>query len=214
MDETTSREKILKRIRNALIDKPSTVNEKIDWERRVFAEMPDPLDVNFARELTKVSGKFLYCENEDEFKKLAELLMQEKEWKQIFCLDPEIQKLLNEAGISFTSDENQFLSLNVGITRCEFLVARLGSVMVSSAQASGRRLNVFPEVHLVMAYSSQIVPDLKDALKGIKEKYQESFPTVVSVITGPSRTADIEKTLVMGAHGPKELYVFVIEDRF
>jgi L-lactate dehydrogenase complex protein LldG len=50
-------------------------------------------------------------------------------------------------------------------------------------------------------------------LRLIRKKYEDGFPSLISFITGPSRTADIEKTLVMGAHGPKELYVFLIEDK-
>jgi len=73
-------------------------------------------------------------------------------------------------------------------------------------------MSVFPEIHLVVGYTSQLVPDLKQALQKIKKKYQDNYPSVISVVTGPSRTADIEKTLVMGAHGPKELYIFLIED--
>jgi L-lactate dehydrogenase complex protein LldG len=64
----------------------------------------------------------------------------------------------------------------------------------------------------VIANTSQIVPDIKDALTGMKERYGKNLPSLVSVITGPSRTADIEKTLVMGAHGPKELYLFLIDN--
>jgi L-lactate dehydrogenase complex protein LldG len=65
---------------------------------------------------------------------------------------------------------------------------------------------------LVIAFSSQLVPDLKQALGDIKLKYSTRIPSLISVITGPSRTADIEKTLVMGAHGPCELFVFLVED--
>lgn len=84
--------------------------------------------------------------------------------------------------------------------------------MVSSAQASGRRLIVYPDVHIVVAYASQIVLDLTEALNVVAERYKNNFPSLVSVISGPSRTADIEKTLVMGAHGPRELYLFLIDD--
>ncbi len=214
MNQATSREKILKRIRNALINKPLALNEEVDWDSIVFTEMTDQLDVTFAQELTKVSGKFIYCEDREEFRRSVQLLIQDNAWKEIFCLDTEIQSILQNADVYLQSHQEKFLSMKAGITRCEFLVARLGSVMVSSAQASGRRMNAFPEIHLVLAYSSQIVHDIQDALKGMKEKYAENFPSMISLITGPSRTADIEKTLVMGAHGPKELYVFVIEDRF
>ena len=64
---------------------------------------------------------------------------------------------------------------------------------------------VYPEFHFVHAYTRQLVPDLQDALSGIRERYANGMPSVVSVISGPSRTADIEKTLVMGAHGPKRV---------
>ena len=83
--------------------------------------------------------------------------------------------------------------------------------MISSRQASGRKLPLFSSVHIVFAYTSQMVADIKDALKGIKTKYPQ-LPSMFTFISGPSRTADIEKTLVLGAHGPKDMYVFLIDD--
>jgi L-lactate dehydrogenase complex protein LldG len=63
----------------------------------------------------------------------------------------------------------------------------------------------------VLANTAQLVGDVKEALGVLRQKYDGIFPSAVSVISGPSRTADIEKTLVMGAHGPKELYVLLVE---
>jgi L-lactate dehydrogenase complex protein LldG len=71
---------------------------------------------------------------------------------------------------------------------------------------------VLPEIHIVVAYPDQLVPDLNNALKAIQNKYEDDLPSLISAITGPSRTADIEKTLIMGAHGPKDLFVFLVED--
>jgi L-lactate dehydrogenase complex protein LldG len=119
--------------------------------------------------------------------------------------------LLDEHGIVLNETATEFQNIKVGITLCEFLVSRLGSIMISSRQLSGRRLNVFPEIHIVVAYTTQLVPDLKDAFAQLKIKYQNIIPSMVTVITGPSRTADIEKTLVIGAHGPKEIYVLLVE---
>src|SRR5262249_43068275 len=98
------------------------------------------------------------------------------------------------------------------ITLCECLVARTGSVIISSRQMSGRRLPFFPDVHVVLAYTSQLVGEIKDALQLIKLKYGDQIPSMITAITGPSRTADIEKTLVKGAHGPKEIFVFLVDD--
>ncbi|MCD4679307.1 MAG: LUD domain-containing protein, partial [Bacteroidales bacterium] len=160
-----------------------------------------------------VGGKFIFCEDENEFVQSLSFLIKENKWENVFCNDTKLVELLKRENIVlFNSAEKDFLKLKVGITQCEFLISRLGSVMVSSKQASGRRLNVFPEIHIVLAYASQLVPDLQDAFQKIKEKYPTGIPSLISVITGPSRTADIEKTLVMGAHGPRELYVFLIDD--
>ena len=111
----------------------------------------------------------------------------------------------------FYSTDTDFLNAEVGITLCEFLIARNGSILISNGNKSGRRLSIYPHVHIVIAYTSQLVLDLKDGFKLLKQKYPDFLPTMISNITGPSRTADIEKTLVLGAHGPKELYVFLLE---
>ncbi len=213
MEESTSREKILKKVRDALIEKTEPPYPIIDQESPVFGEIKEALDVNFAQELVKVSGKFVYCESEDEFTTLLKQFILEKDWSVLFCLDPIVQKVLREAGIPYVSKQQEFLESKIGITRCEYLIARLGSVMVSSHLSPGRKINVYPEVHLVLGYTSQLVPDLKHALAAIRKKYNHNYPSMISIITGPSRTADIEKTLVLGAHGPRELFVFLIDDQ-
>jgi len=211
MEETTSREKILKKIRNALISKAENPYPSLDTESSVYHPIEDSLDITFAQEFTKASGQFIYCEDEFELKVNLTSLIAENNWEHIYCLDKNIKKILNDTGIPFSSEESSFADMEVGITNCEFLIARLGSIMVSSKQTAGRRLNVFPPAHIVFAESSQIVPDIKQALQAIQEKYTNDLPSLISVITGPSRTADIEKTLVMGAHGPKNLFVFLLD---
>lgn len=212
MEESTSREKVLKKIRNALISKQELPFPDINYESSVFRELNESLEINFAEEFNKTGGKFVYCENETEFIENLKYLIRNKQWDRIFSVDLELAEILNKGNITFISSKEKFKTIQVGITQCEFLVARLGSIMVSSGQMSGRRLHVFPDTHIVLAYTSQLVPDLKDAFLKLRNKYETRFPSFVSLITGPSRTADIEKTLVMGAHGPKELYVFLIED--
>lgn len=211
MEESTSREKILKKIRNALISKAENPYPSLDTESSVYHPIEDSLDITFAQEFTKAAGQFIYCETKDELRKNLMLLITDNKWQHVYCMDKNIQKTLNELKIPFNSDESDFINMEVGITNCEFLIARLGSIMVSSKQTSGRRMNVFPPTHIILADTSQIVPDIKHALKAIKEKYQNKLPSLISVITGPSRTADIEKTLVMGAHGPKNLFVFLLD---
>jgi L-lactate utilization protein LutC len=97
---------------------------------------------------------------------------------------------------------------DLGVTGCDCLIARTGSIAVSTRSAGGRALSVLPPVHLVIARREQIVPDLDAAFALWQDRYGQSWPSNLCVITGPSRTADIEKILVMGAHGPKRLVVY------
>jgi L-lactate dehydrogenase complex protein LldG len=212
MEESTSKEKVLKKVRNALINKTDNPYPNVDFDSGIYKEIEESLDVNFAQEFTKAGGKFVYCENKDELISNLSLICTGNLWDEVYCTDPQLKELLDKAEIPFTSDKESFHSLRVGVTGCEYLIARLGSIMISSGQISGRKLNVFPEIHVVVAFSSQLVPDLKQALAGIKQRYVQRMPSLISVITGPSRTADIEKTLVMGAHGPRELFVFLLDD--
>lgn len=209
MEESTSREKVLKKVRHALIYKTDNPFPHVDFDSPVYKPMNDTSDVNFAQEFTKAGGIFVYCENEAEAVSTLSALSTECNWNNIYCAEPEFQYILTQAGIPFESDEQSLQELKVGITGCEFLIARLGSIMVSSKNS--RRLNVYPETHVVIAYVHQLVDDLKNAFGAVHEKYSGKLPSMISVITGPSRTADIEKTLVMGAHGPRELFLILIE---
>ena len=212
MQETTSKEKILKKIRNALISRQENPFQNIDFKSPVFKELEDMPEVEFVSKLKENGGTFVYCENEKDFVENVKMLALQRNWENLFSIDEKVIGLLESGGINVESSEEKFTEQIAGVTRCDFLIGRFGSVMVSSGLSSGRRMFVFPQVHIVLAQMSQVVSELKDALKGIRKKYSNKLPSQITVITGPSRTADIEKTLVMGMHGPKELFVFVVDD--
>lgn len=100
---------------------------------------------------------------------------------------------------------------DVGITECDALVAQTGSVLVTSRSAGGRAISVLPPHHVVLARVDQLVAGLPDAFSLLTAKYGANYPSMISFITGPSRTGDIERILVLGAHGPKKLTVLVTE---
>jgi L-lactate dehydrogenase complex protein LldG len=101
-------------------------------------------------------------------------------------------------------------SCDAGLTECDALVAQTGSVLVTSRSAGGRALSVLPPHHVVLARREQLVPDLLAGFALLKEKYASNYPSFISFITGPSRTGDIERILVLGAHGPKKLTIFCL----
>ncbi|MBE0639264.1 MAG: LUD domain-containing protein [Bacteroidales bacterium] len=211
MNEITTRENIYKHIRNALIDKVENPFIGMDTESPVYHPMKETDDVTFAQEFTRVAGKFVYCENDEDLAQKLKYIIMENKLQNVFCFEEKLKPLLEEFEIPFNAKPDMVLEVATGISFCECLVSRMGSVVVSSVQFSGRRLHALPEIHIIVAYTSQLVTDLKDAFALLKVKYQNTLPSSITVITGPSRTADIEKTLVMGAHGPKELYVFLVE---
>ena len=212
MQESTSKEKILKKIRQALIHKSPQRFPSIDWEKNVYAGVEETREEQFAMAFTKVGGQFIFCENDIDFLDQLTSLSRENKWKQFYAREKEITKLLDQVEFPYTNESNYYPEGMVSITSCEALVARLGSVIISSKQGSGRKLFVVPTTHIIKAYSSQIVPELKDALNLIKSKYGDQIPSMIAALTGPSRTADIEKTLVTPAHGPRDIIVFLVDD--
>jgi len=215
MKESTHREQILTKVRNALIEKTDNPYSDIDLTSDVMQALDDSdeLEIIFANELIAVGGKFIYCENERLFVDDLNALMEQKSWRSIWCLSDKIASILDAGHIEHHADVMEDSAGEVvGLTSCELLVARTGSIVVSETNCGSRSAYAYPDVHLVLAYTSQVVPSLKVVFQNLKTKYPEGLPSQITIITGASRTADIEKTLVMGAHGPKELYVFLIDD--
>ena len=119
------------------------------------------------------------------------------------CVDP-----ASARGAAAAKDDLE--ACDAGISACEALVSQTGSILVSSATCGGRGLSVVPHVHVVIATADQIVATLADALALARRRYGGALPSMLSFITGPSRTGDIERILVLGAHGPRELVVVIV----
>jgi L-lactate dehydrogenase complex protein LldG len=98
---------------------------------------------------------------------------------------------------------------DAGITTCDVLVAQSGSLVVNSRTSGGRALSVLPPHHVVMARRDQLVGDLTAAFQRVEQIHGRNWPSMISLVTGPSRTGDIERILVFGAHGPKKLTVLM-----
>jgi L-lactate dehydrogenase complex protein LldG len=107
-------------------------------------------------------------------------------------------------------DPHELEKCDAGISECDALIAQTGTVLVTSRSAGGRALSCLPPHHVVIARREQLVPDLPAAMALVKQRYAGNFPSMISFITGPSRTGDIERILVLGAHGPKQLTIFCI----
>ena len=210
MEASSGKEAILKNVRKALIhstDIPYPGIEKTDFS---FDGTNQDLALVFAEKFTSLLGNFSFCESEQDLYDQINSLVEEKQWNEVYCSDENIKSALGSFGFSAFS-EKPLKEADVSITICESLVARTGSMVLSSAVSSGRTTSVYAPVHICIAKVSQLVYDVKDALALLQKKYGNQMPSMISFATGPSRTADIEKTLVVGVHGPKEVYCFLLD---
>ncbi|HWD19795.1 MAG TPA: LUD domain-containing protein [Verrucomicrobiae bacterium] len=210
----TSQEIILARIQEALRIPAAHAAGKAP-DGRGLASVPDSLDAQiqmFAQNAESLRAEFVVCGSLDEAVARAESYG----WKKIAWHKGELTgavaarlpaaQLETDGGYAVEDLE----SCDAAMTECESLVAQTGSVLVSSAAAGGRALSVLPPHHLVLARRSQMVANLSAALQRVRNKYHNEWPSFLSFITGPSRTGDIERILVLGAHGPRKLTILLL----
>ena len=211
MKVSSSKEKILKKIREALSNPVPLPFPKSEGTNSVFQPQKEDLEIIFAEEFTKLLGKFAFCVSEADMKLQLQQLIAEKKWTNIYCIEDSVLKIFND-GKLFSFNQSTLADCDASVTSCKYLIARTGSIVMTSAQQSGRTVSAYTPVHICIAYINQLVYDTKDALKLLKKTYGNHLPSFITFAAGPSRTADIEKTLVVGVHGPKEVYLFLIDE--
>jgi L-lactate dehydrogenase complex protein LldG len=145
-------------------------------------------------------------------------LAKECEWKKVVShhtplTDSSVPGVARE--ILWTEDQPGTAAIessDAGISGCDALIAQTGSVLVTSKGSGGRALSVLPPHHVVLATRDQLLPTMLAGFDLLREKYPKGLPSFISFITGASRTGDIERILVLGAHGPKRLTVILIDN--
>ena len=212
MKVSSSKEKILKKIREALSNPVPLPFPKSDGTNLVFPQPKEELEIIFAEEFTKLLGKFAFCVSEADMKLQLQQLLSEKKWTNIFCKEDRLLKLFEDGKFPMLN-QSSLAECDASVTTCKYLIARTGAIVLTSARQSGRTVSAYAPVHICIAYVDQLVYETRDALKLLKTEYGNSLPSFITFAAGPSRTADIEKTLVVGVHGPKEVYLFLIDEQ-
>ncbi len=205
---SSSREEILNRIKSTIENRNTVELTKPDFEKSVYQPLTDSLIDKFTHELRTIKGEVIICKDESHLAHEISDYLLSNNIDSIFCNNPALKNLVG-AAVPF-ADEDQFINMKACLTGCNYLIARTGSVMIAANPFDGRTNFVFPPVHMVIAKKSQLVFDLEDAISNIDAGSDAELPSLITTITGQSRTADIEKTLILGAHGPKKIVVFLI----
>jgi L-lactate dehydrogenase complex protein LldG len=225
------REAVLGRIREALWEpaprhheKPApTANEALvtapfrEWLPPVEPMLKDRITL-FAKLSEMLRTEFVECRTMKSAAEHIASLAESGGWQRLarhageLCdaLATELPAKLAQMTLEPGYDKRELEACDAGLTECECLVAQTGSVCVTALSSGGRALSVLPPHHLVIARRRQVVADLTAAYEGLAAKYRDRYPSFISFITGPSRTGDIERILVLGAHGPKKLTVLLV----
>ncbi len=207
----TARDAILLKIRQALTQQVPIPFSNRGTNEFVFQPSLKEVELEFAENFSKLQGRFSFCANNQELAQQLNVLVETRKWSKVICKETTLETTLANHNFVNINQQVSLSNCDVAITTCEALVARTGSIFLSSATASGRNNSVYAPVHICIAYTSQLVYDIADGLALIKKKFGDNLPSIISLATGPSRTADIEKTLVVGVHGPKEVFCFLVD---
>jgi L-lactate dehydrogenase complex protein LldG len=205
--DNPSRERILGRIRAAV---RNTAPHHDGPVGQIFAPVTDALD-RFQKECVANITECVVTANSAESGAAIAKVLGSLPAGEIFVQDaPELRALVtgfkDGRPLRWSSEGPPNEASQATITLCEALVAQTGSVLVSASNG-GRQATVIAPAHIVFAKLDQLVPDLEAAFARAYERGIASKNSYVCLITGSSRTADIEKILIMGAHGPRRLIV-------
>jgi L-lactate dehydrogenase complex protein LldG len=187
-----------------------------DWLPQVGPTLDDHIAL-FAQMSAMLKTDFRVCDSVEQAAKQITEFAEEGGWKRLALhsgslIDEVVKHTPATLEILRTDDgyEKEALEASdAGLTECESLVAQTGSVCVTTSSSGGRALSALPPHHLVIARRDQMVADLPGAYERLASKYGAAYPSFVGFITGPSRTGDIERILVLGAHGPKRVTVLL-----
>jgi len=129
---------------------------------------------------------------------------------------PILERLARDLGpkvkeVATTPKSNDLFNFDVGITTAQLAIAETGTLVLESESERHRLVSLVPPVHIAILDARSLVQSLGEALSYLQREGISGMSRAVTFITGPSRTADIELTLTVGVHGPKELHVIVID---
>jgi len=210
MNTVNDKERMLKSVRDALIERAPSSFQDLDLETSVYHDFKAGLDIEFAENFIRNGGKFVYCEGIQEAVDSIRFFTQQENWDKIYCAEETLQRILTHAGLPFTDNPNELIVRKVGMTTCDFLIAQTGSIVFSTQSASGRRFFSALDTQIVIGTVAQIQPDLKSAFKLIKEKFTIKMPSMFSIMNGLSRIEDIDGDIQQGL-GTKQLFLFLID---
>ena len=193
-----------------------TAQAPIGLPPRIFpARQPGSAEVEIERffgEIKKLSGVGQRLTPGGLAGALKALVAEQDIRKAALWSTPRLQSLglpsaLRDLGVQLVSpnaDKHELAQCDLGITETDFILPETGTLVLRCSAEKPRAVSLLPRVHLAMINPSALRADMHQVFAEAKDSHYLVF------ITGPSRTADIELTVTLGVHGPKNLYVWMM----
>jgi len=222
-----SREEILHTIRKGLkgVDPEKTFDDRnfqfeAEEVQKLIEEQQGNLETQFIGELNKVNTNVIETSSEDEAKKSILKLIEDKElksfaiWESQFLKEINLKQDYKDAGLKLITakNKNRMANADIGITEVDYAIADTGTLVLLTDKNQPRSVSLLPPIHIAIVRPENLVRNINDLFIILKSRLQnsEDITSCMTFITGPSRTADIELSLTLGVHGPKELYVLIL----
>lgn len=221
-----SRQLILQSVKKALENRSHLPNDppEIDAQltQKIEAATPAELEQKiqqFKEELAAVSGEFVEIAAETEIAEKIQAILQQVSANEVSvsggALIDRVARELEEINIRVIRPERladvrktTLAAITVGIVQAEFAVADSGTLAVPFAENKSLMPHFLPEIVIALVHQKSLLSDHFELFKKLTPEQKKNM----MLITGPSRTADIEKILILGAHGPRRLIVYFIKD--
>jgi L-lactate dehydrogenase complex protein LldG len=208
----SSRDSILGKLRVAR--QPFTDVPPVTERRLMVPEIEGPLPDRFVEEAKILSCEVMRCAGPDEaLDRLLALVGDDRRllsWDFAYIPLPGLREALDRAGIEIAPPEDA--SVRVGVTGADAALASTGSLILTAGPGKPRAVSLLPDVHVAVITAAQIVPNLESWAAARRAQGLGDFRQIsnVTIISGPSRTADIAMQLVLGAHGPAALHILIL----
>lgn len=213
MQESTNREKVLKKIRASLLHKTPNPYPNLDFEKGVFATTDLPAELVFAEKFEELGGLLVIVENKYEIIETLVTICKENKWLNVFCVDKTISSLLDEVNFSHQSifDITEDKQVETAIIKAEALIANSGQVVINLDAEHGRTLPAIAENLVIICPSSKLTSDLMSFLSTTKASYNGNQPSgfyFISPNAGNHSFSDIKENIQ--ALTPNKTYVIML----
>ena len=214
LSERTNKEQILAKVREAVMTKDENLFKDVNMQVDTWTPFKeeDGADFTFVERFKENGGIFVYFESKENFLDAMKQYVVENQWEPLCSTSKKMHEIFKDSGIALSRDYTTKRKKTVSITDCECLIAHTGSVVVTDKCAGSRAAYSNADVLLVFASPSQIVASMKDAIHIVKEKYGSDRPSETVIISGASKSTEIDNQLVIGAQGIKQIALFLVED--